>query len=136
MLPGSLKSLLDGLTIRQEGVRNFFDAETTQNLKGQTNLTFRGVDRIAHRKNHRQLAVCYDSIVDLKVIARKNDISPCPSSSVNLSNLLMTQMIFRLISRYRVKPGGRVIRDRKSTRLNSSHVKISYADFCLKHNSI
>src|SRR5436309_5406415 len=25
-------------------------------------------------------------------------------------------------------------RDRKSTRLNSSHVKISYADFCLKKN--
>src|SRR5690606_41431669 len=31
-------------------------------------------------------------------------------------------------------PPGRfqVIRDRKSTRLNSSHVKISYAVFCLK----
>src|SRR3989442_10945004 len=27
---------------------------------------------------------------------------------------------------------GRVIRDRKSTRLNSSHVRISYAVFCLK----
>src|SRR5690606_39478049 len=27
--------------------------------------------------------------------------------------------------------GGRVERDRKSTRLNSSHVKISYAVFCL-----
>src|SRR5690606_41795916 len=28
--------------------------------------------------------------------------------------------------------GSRVILDRKSTRLNSSHVKISYAVFCLK----
>src|SRR5690606_40658847 len=28
--------------------------------------------------------------------------------------------------------GGEVERDRKSTRLNSSHVKISYAVFCLK----
>src|SRR5690606_41587077 len=28
--------------------------------------------------------------------------------------------------------GGRPDRDRKSTRLNSSHVKISYAVFCLK----
>src|SRR5690554_2626804 len=110
MLPRPLHALLDGLAIRQKGIRDFFNTETTEYLKCQTNLTFRGVDRIAHRKNHRQLAVCYDSIVDLKVIARKNDISPCPSSSVNLSNLLMTQMIFRLISRYRVKPGGRVIR--------------------------
>src|SRR5690606_40516934 len=29
-------------------------------------------------------------------------------------------------------PSGRPARDRKSTRLNSSHVKISYAVFCLK----
>src|SRR2546422_7060745 len=29
-------------------------------------------------------------------------------------------------------PGGRPIRDRKSTRLNSSHGYISYAVFCLK----
>src|SRR5436309_10894805 len=28
--------------------------------------------------------------------------------------------------------GKRIMRDRKSTRLNSSHVKISYAVFCLK----
>src|SRR5437870_7160058 len=28
--------------------------------------------------------------------------------------------------------GGQHCRDRKSTRLNSSHVAISYADFCLK----
>src|SRR5690606_41791603 len=28
--------------------------------------------------------------------------------------------------------GNAVLRDRKSTRLNSSHVKISYAVFCLK----
>src|SRR3989442_7599679 len=32
-----------------------------------------------------------------------------------------------------VKPGARpLLRDRKSTRLNSSHVRISYAVFCLK----
>src|SRR5689334_23761806 len=29
-------------------------------------------------------------------------------------------------------PGGRNLRDRKSTRLNSSHSSISYAVFCLK----
>src|SRR5436309_16023946 len=29
-------------------------------------------------------------------------------------------------------PHGQLVRDRKSTRLNSSHVKISYAVFCLK----
>src|SRR5690606_40580176 len=33
-----------------------------------------------------------------------------------------------------VEPTGRL--DRKSTRLNSSHVKISYAVFCLKKNNV
>src|SRR5262245_63908908 len=32
----------------------------------------------------------------------------------------------------RVEALGRVLRDRKSTRLNSSHLGISYAVFCLK----
>src|SRR3989475_5192806 len=32
----------------------------------------------------------------------------------------------------RRSPGGRLLRDRKSTRLNSSHSQISYAVFCLK----
>src|SRR5690349_23086740 len=32
--------------------------------------------------------------------------------------------------------GGRARRDRKSTRLNSSHVEISYAVFCLKKKKI
>src|SRR5690349_23847373 len=31
-----------------------------------------------------------------------------------------------------VEDGGRIAGDRKSTRLNSSHVEISYAVFCLK----
>src|SRR5690606_41914571 len=34
--------------------------------------------------------------------------------------------------RARRTDGGTLARDRKSTRLNSSHVKISYAVFCLK----
>src|SRR5690606_41169425 len=33
---------------------------------------------------------------------------------------------------HRQGSGGELLRDRKSTRLNSSHVKISYAVFCLK----
>src|SRR5439155_20114250 len=37
-----------------------------------------------------------------------------------------------LLGRQRTAEGGRGRRDRKSTRLNSSHVAISYAVFCLK----
>src|SRR5690349_23980490 len=38
----------------------------------------------------------------------------------------------RAVVRRRGAPAGPVVRDRKSTRLNSSHVEISYAVFCLK----
>src|SRR5204863_7396145 len=37
-----------------------------------------------------------------------------------------------LTSGWVLDPEGRAPRDRKSTRLNSSHVEISYAVFCLK----
>src|SRR5690606_40451094 len=37
--------------------------------------------------------------------------------------------------RITVRAGAGPYRDRKSTRLNSSHVKISYAVFCLKKNT-
>src|SRR5690606_31243770 len=54
------------------------------------------------------------------------------------------ELIFQVHGRkYRVfrqmghlKPGNKTRTDRKSTRLNSSHVKISYAVFCLKKNSL
>src|SRR5690606_42049877 len=42
-----------------------------------------------------------------------------------------TGFVARLERRFGDDPGVRVV-DRKSTRLNSSHVKISYAVFCLK----
>src|SRR2546427_9250033 len=40
------------------------------------------------------------------------------------------------IARAGVIPGAVVARDRKSTRLNSSHSQISYAVFCLKKKKI
>src|SRR5690554_7412508 len=46
------------------------------------------------------------------------------------------QQIFRQFvldaERLEIDANGRVLIDRKSTRLNSSHVRISYAVFCLK----
>src|SRR5690606_39949732 len=38
----------------------------------------------------------------------------------------------RIVTALQPTSGERVLLDRKSTRLNSSHVKISYAVFCLK----
>src|SRR5699024_2447460 len=49
--------------------------------------------------------------------------------TTRLGGLLWGWTENRIMSRL---PGYRPIRDRKSTRLNSSHVSISYAVFCLK----
>src|SRR5690606_41655232 len=45
---------------------------------------------------------------------------------------LVFLLIVPLALRRGVTPGHNALEDRKSTRLNSSHVKISYAVFCLK----
>src|SRR5690554_7536888 len=49
---------------------------------------------------------------------------------IDLSSTSYSPLIFMNIVG-RSAPGG-TMRDRKSTRLNSSHVRISYAVFCLK----
>src|SRR5256886_7358128 len=40
------------------------------------------------------------------------------------------------LRRWFTEPGAVVLRDRKSTRLNSSHSQISYAVFCLKKKNM
>src|SRR5436305_5964940 len=53
--------------------------------------------------------------------------------------LQMTEILQQMLEQVRegfsereLDPASQVLRDRKSTRLNSSHVRISYAVFCLK----
>src|SRR2546430_6184306 len=50
--------------------------------------------------------------------------------SILLKSLLCVMVVYSLASLYRQER--QTIRDRKSTRLNSSHSQISYAVFCLK----
>src|SRR5690606_29643584 len=108
MLPRPLHALLNGLAIRQKGIRDFFNAETTKNLKRQTNLTLWRIDRIAYRKNHRQLAVGNNPIVDLEVVTRDNS-SLSTTFSIRMLDSLTAKMIFRFVPGHRVKPGGRVV---------------------------
>src|SRR5690606_41886724 len=59
----------------------------------------------------------------------------CLHQTLKLKGILAAKPIISSTSANRIKPSGvnPVGRgDRKSTRLNSSHVKISYAVFCLK----
>src|SRR5438874_9242309 len=63
-----------------------------------------------------------------------------PRSTLFPYTTLFRSLTFPLLLRHRQAPieigislvEDRLIRDRKSTRLNSSHVEISYAVFCLK----
>src|SRR5436309_5844941 len=52
-----------------------------------------------------------------------------------LSYALRLPILCRLLSRARGLWGNSATEDRKSTRLNSSHVKTSYAVFCLKQKT-
>src|SRR5438067_13549337 len=71
-------------------------------------------DRIVHAKAFRRLK-------------HKTQVFIAPEGDhyrVRLTHTLEVSQIARTVSR--------ALRDRKSTRLNSSHVSISYAVFCLK----
>src|SRR5690554_7486575 len=50
----------------------------------------------------------------------------------NISFIDFSSILNNSISLPFTRKGARYMRDRKSTRLNSSHVRISYAVFCLK----
>src|SRR5690606_41096778 len=56
-------------------------------------------------------------------------LPPCSAVGPQERECFMSSLSVRIPAPFRVIPG---FRDRKSTRLNSSHVKISYAVFCLK----
>src|SRR5690606_42015995 len=61
-----------------------------------------------------------------------NRLRACPSTAISLPNSVIAKCRSQRI-RWRCSYRSQAKRlDRKSTRLNSSHVKISYAVFCLK----
>src|SRR3712207_9196935 len=65
--------------------------------------------------------------------ARRPPVKPVPNSRCASSPSSSSALAARAGGPPWTKDGGRAIaRDRKSTRLNSSHANISYAVFCLK----
>src|SRR5690606_42122814 len=63
----------------------------------------------------------------LRCSRRGGNSQTCPLRGLRTCEFLIPTPL-----RCSARPHGKVGRDRKSTRLNSSHVKISYAVFCLK----
>src|SRR5688572_30895123 len=65
----------------------------------------------------------FRSVVALAELARSGDGNPVPIAQIAERRAMPVQFLEQLFS---------TLRDRKSTRLNSSHSQISYAVFCLK----
>src|SRR5438874_8005347 len=59
-----------------------------------------------------------------------------PYTTLFRSRVDLSELERRIVLCYTGKPRKSAIKDRKSTRLNSSHVEISYAVFCLKKKKI
>src|SRR5690606_39423783 len=65
-----------------------------------------------------------------------NAALPAIILAVGLSSVRLTPMVVALLPELKGPNTRKLTLDRKSTRLNSSHVKISYAVFCLKKKNI
>src|SRR3712207_6955118 len=64
------------------------------------------------------------------------DLCPVADGGEGTQDALVTALGGEIVAADVRDPLGRPIRDRKSTRLNSSHANISYAVFCLKKKKI
>src|SRR5690606_36081122 len=111
MLPGALQPLLDRLFTRQKGIRDFLDTEPAKDLQGQTDLTFRCVYRIAHRKDHRQLAVRNDLFTNLTIEVRCVIENPLPAAGMIPDNFQVTKVVLHRVPRNRIEPTRGILRN-------------------------
>src|SRR5690349_23478349 len=72
----------------------------------------------------------------LCLIAFPSSAQPYPSKPIRLVIPWSAGGPSDILDRVFAEPLAKVLGDRKSTRLNSSHVEISYAVFCLKKKKI
>src|SRR3712207_7790991 len=80
--------------------------------------------------------ICTLSLHDALPISLNPGAANSARSSPSSSGTIITLSDSTLTSVSCTSGGQRVISDRKSTRLNSSHANISYAVFCLKKKKI
>src|SRR5690349_23731514 len=77
---------------------------------------------------------CYGAPLDLHSFPTRR------SSDLTVSSACLDSGLQSAVNAYQIeqgfKSGWMTFRDRKSTRLNSSHVEISYAVFCMKKKRI
>src|SRR5436309_3622388 len=65
----------------------------------------------------------------------QGEVCTCPSRAL-VQKSIYDRFMEKALGRVAKVKQGHPLEDRKSTRLNSSHVKISYAVFCLKKKNL
>src|SRR5688500_9821592 len=84
-----------------------------------------------HRVKHLLAEVMSDEETRRRLVADTLDIIPSEPLARELQEMNAPELVRTLIEGIEESPG-----DRKSTRLNSSHLVISYAVFCLKKKTV
>src|SRR5690554_4828694 len=113
---------------------NLPDVEQLLDVKLQTPLRVYSRDGrlIAEFGEKRRTPITIEQIptIQLQAFMAAEDARFYDHFGVDIKGL--ARAAIELVSTGEIQSGGSTITDRKSTRLNSSHVRISYAVFCLK----
>src|SRR5690554_541903 len=113
---GSSQTLND-LTVTAAGTLTWYDDDImTNTLPGTTPI----VNGTTYYVSNTEIGCAESDLVPITAYLQSTHFDVSPISCINLGNNV-----------YVVDPDDVVTIDRKSTRLNSSHVRISYAVFCL-----
>src|SRR5256885_6627810 len=78
-----------------------------------------------------ELTACFEQRQDLDRFAQSHVVGQAATKTETLEKKQPTQPFALVAAQFAGKLRGRIGRDRKSTRLNSSHLVLSYAVFCL-----
>src|SRR5690554_7653890 len=142
----------DGTVYRNQGKKN-----TQRGIKRRSKLLYNHLHQLYHRSNHRNK---HDETQKAQI--HRSEILTQPTQSTGRQHIVLQQIVHRngngqhknnshpqserSLHRFGYRQEGTHtqkvgkdhvidedgLKDRKSTRLNSSHVRISYAVFCLK----
>src|SRR5207249_8791261 len=135
------------MAYRKLAVIGFNTFAAPSRMAAVSTKAFRHRDRLAPLERHLAVANYYtfaefDRAKAAAAYRAALEVEPDDVSALNNLALLLNEMrqfaeaeslaLRATALRLSPPPFGNAIRDRKSTRLNSSHVSISYAVFCLK----
>src|SRR5207249_7671517 len=94
------------------------------------------VGYVTERRVERVLMSLQNATVPRALVRRENQDVLVPAASLVVGDVLVLRAGHEIAADARLVEVQALAVDRKSTRLNSSHVSISYAVFCLKNRKV